>query len=74
MVTAFHPPSTQHINGRTGGNIGTEVTFTGDYEVDDVEGCLPFERHQQIELYRHVASLPAACWMPHRTRRRMPTC
>ena len=45
----------------------------GRYEVDDVEGCLPFERRQQTELHRHVESLPAACWMPHRTRR-MPTC
>ena len=34
-------------------------------EVDDVEGCLPFERRQQTE---HVESLPAACLMPHRTR------
>ena len=38
------------------------------YEVDDVERCLPFERRQQTELHRHVESLPAACWMPHRTR------
>ena len=37
------------------------------YEVYDVEGCLPFEPRQQTELYRHVDSLPAACWMPHRT-------
>ena len=37
-------------------------------EVDDVEGCLPFERRQQTEIHRHVESLPAACWMPHRTR------
>ena len=40
----------------------------GRYEVDDVEGCLPFKRRQQTELHRHVESLPAACWMPHRTR------
>ena len=37
-------------------------------EVDDFEGCLPFERRQQTELHRHVESLPAAYWMPHRTR------
>ena len=36
------------------------------YEVDYVEGCLPLERRQQTELHRHVESLPAACWMPHR--------
>ena len=32
---------------RTGGKVGIEVTFTGHYKVDDVEGCLPFERRQQ---------------------------
>ena len=54
MVSAFHPPSTQHINGaqaqsRNRGHLHRR------YEVDDVEGCLPFERRQQTELHRQLA-------------------
>ena len=67
MVTAFHPPNTQHINGaqaasRNRGHLHRRC------EIGDVEGCIPFERRQQTELRRHVESLLAACWMPHRTR------
>ena len=64
-------PSTKYTTHqrRTGGKVGIEVTFKGDMKLTiDVEGCLPFERRQQTEFHRNVESLPAACWMPHRTR------
>ena len=72
VFDGYRIPSTKYTTHqrRTGGKVGIEVTFTGDMKLTmSKDVYLPFERRQQTELHRHVESLPAACWMPHRIRR-----
>ena len=67
MVTAFHPPSTQHINGAQAAESESRSPSREIWSWR-CRRMSSFRTSQQTELHRHVESLSAACWMPHTTR------
>ena len=67
MVTAFHPPSTQHAQRRTGGEFLSEVTFTGDVKLTmskDVFLSNVANKQNFIDMLSHYLQL-AECLTEH---------
>ena len=69
VFDGYRIPSTKYTTHqrRTGGKVGIEVTFTGDLKLTMSKDVF-LSNVSKNRTSSNVESLPAACWMPHRTR------
>ena len=69
VFDGYRIPSTKYTTHqrRTGGKVGIEVTFTGDMKLTMSKDVF-LSNVSTNRTSSNVESLPAACWMPHRTR------